>query len=147
MDQADEQKLLWVKDPKEVWRLATVVSQTDSEVTVSGSSVADSQVVPVNDTAIYDISHSLPLDDLSRYNNLSEAPLLQGLKKRFGGQEIYTWTGTPRALVIVDKCNSPFSPSLNPAPFQNPPLPSPNPPRRRPPLREPVPGHTQFVHP
>jgi len=93
MDHADEQKLLWVKDPKEVWRLATVQSQTDAEVTVSGSTGAETLTLPLKDTAIYDISHSLPLDDLSRYNNLSEAPLLQGLKKRFDGQEIYTWTG------------------------------------------------------
>ena len=94
MDQSDEKLLIWVKDPKEVWRLATVQSQTDTEVVVSGpGSSGQSKTVPLKDTAVYDISHSLPLDDLSRYNNLSEAPLLHGLCKRFEQQQIYTSTG------------------------------------------------------
>jgi myosin-5 len=61
-------------------------------VVLSADGLSES-TVKVDDTAIYDISHSLPLDDLSRYNNLHEAPLLMGLKSRFSSNNIYTHCG------------------------------------------------------
>lgn len=86
MDSSEEAKKLWVPDAKDVWRLASVKSQTDtSAVVISADGISETEV-KLEDTAVYDISHSLPLDDLSRYNNLHEAPLLMGLKCRFAAQ-------------------------------------------------------------
>ena len=101
MDSSEEAKKLWVPDAKDVWRLATVVTSTDSDAMVLSADGLSESTVKVDDTAIYDISHSLPLDDLSRYNNLHEAPLLMGLKSRFSSN-VSPWEAdhfTPQLLL------------------------------------------------
>jgi myosin V len=50
-------------------------------------------MLPSNTFHPFDPSHSLDLDDISRLNNLHEAPLLHVLKRRFRDDKIYTFCG------------------------------------------------------
>ena len=94
MEKDPASSLVWVRDKKDVWRVAKIVSATDTEVVVEGKEGSGSQeTFSGSDHAIFDQTHNLPLPDLSQYNNLHEAPLLYGLKKRFADDTIYTHCG------------------------------------------------------
>ena len=91
MEQDPASSLVWVRDKKDIWRVAKIVSAADDEVVVEGKD--GNETFKGADHAIFDATHNLPLPDLSQYNNLHEAPLLYGLKKRFADDTIYTHCG------------------------------------------------------
>jgi myosin heavy subunit len=84
--------LIWIRDKKDVWRIAKIVSATEKEVVVEGKDGGE-ETFSGADHAIWDTTHNIPMSDLSQYNNLHEAPLLYGLKKRFADDTIYTHCG------------------------------------------------------
>ena len=88
-------KEIWIKDKKEVWILAQTVSSNDKEKTVHilRPHSTSPESIETSSTAVHDPSHDLDLDDISSLNNLSEAPLLHMLKRRFDNSKIYTYCG------------------------------------------------------
>ena len=92
MEKDPASSLVWVRDKKDVWRVAKIVSATDTDVVVEGKD-GSHETFSGADHAIFDQTHNLPLPDLSQYNNLHEAPLLYGLKKRLANDSIYTHCG------------------------------------------------------
>jgi len=84
---------LWVPNAQQVWRLATVVSTSDDTVTVSGLNNSPDETYSQSECNAYDFSHGVDCEDLSKLNNLGEAPLLNSLRRRFEGGKIYTNCG------------------------------------------------------
>ena len=57
--------MAWVRDEREEWRLATVVSETDTDVCVLDADGVTSRAVARADAHAHDASHDLDLDDLA----------------------------------------------------------------------------------
>ena len=82
---------VWVKDDQHCWLLATVNSSTSRSVVVTvamdGSSrkVAAADTKPVNATHLAD-----PIWDIAQVSEMSEAPLIDVLRRRFIECKIYT---------------------------------------------------------
>jgi len=83
---------VWTVSPKEVWRKATVLRSSGTILTIHNDAGTEIEV-PLTECHVFDPSHDLNLDDISRLNNLHEAPLLHVLKRRFGNNQIYTYCG------------------------------------------------------
>ena len=84
---------VWTRDPKTVWRRAQVLSSSGSVLTLLTASGHGEEDVPLSECHVYDPSHDLDLADISRLNNLHEAPMLHVLKRRFERDKIYTYCG------------------------------------------------------
>ena len=71
---------LWIKDKKHCWVLGRVTSDLGDEIEVDDGS----RVVRVNraDTLAFDPTHTNDVDDIATMNNLTEAPLLDLLRRR-----------------------------------------------------------------
>ena len=84
---------VWVPDNAEVWCLRDVMEVDPSGAPVVLSKGGEQVALRPEEYHPFDPSHGLDLDDISRLNNLHEAPLLHCLKRRFKDNNIYTWVG------------------------------------------------------
>ena len=88
---AEAGKSIWLPCPREVWSLGEIISSVDDSIKVLRDGV--SSTLPISSTSVHDPSHDLDLEDISCLNNLSEAPLLHLLQRRFKNNSIYTYCG------------------------------------------------------
>ncbi|GMH61496.1 hypothetical protein TrST_g9073 [Triparma strigata] len=84
---------VWVKDNAEVWKLQDVESTNEDGLPTVLDKSGKPVTLDLKEFHPHDPTHSLDLDDISRLNNLHEAPLLHVLKRRFNDDKIYTWVG------------------------------------------------------
>ncbi|GMH55700.1 hypothetical protein TL16_g01972 [Triparma laevis f. inornata] len=84
---------VWVKDNVEVWKLQDVESTNEEGLPTILDKGGKAVTLDLQEFHPHDPTHSLDLDDISRLNNLHEAPLLHVLKRRFNDDKIYTWVG------------------------------------------------------
>eukprot|EP00903_Cladosiphon_okamuranus_P008596 g8244.t1 len=103
-DGAKFRDLVWVPDDEKVWRAVKKApgkdcgsprkrsprSPTSDGVWVHMPGQSVSIEVPKDRTHAYDPSHALDLDDVSKMNQMHEAPLLDLLLRRFRKDAIYT---------------------------------------------------------
>ncbi|KAK7249948.1 hypothetical protein SO694_00005561 [Aureococcus anophagefferens] len=85
---------VWVPCKRDVWRLATALVRPGEELEIEVAGLdGNPQRFRRKDVRDFDPSHLVPVDDLMRVNNLSEAPLLDALARRHAADAIYTAVG------------------------------------------------------
>ena len=101
----DTSSHIWIPDEKQEWILADIVHKDGNSIFVNINGVQKS--VAFESCHSFDETHGLYLDDVAKLNNLSEAPLLDLLRRRFQKDDIYTF-------VSLLPFPFPFSPPLLP---------------------------------
>jgi len=87
----DTGKAIWISCKKDVWSLGEIISSTPTHVKVLRGN--REETLAIEETSVHDPSHDLNINDISNLNNLSEAPLLHLLRRRFVDNSIYTYCG------------------------------------------------------
>jgi myosin-5 len=91
---ATEQSYVWVPDAQKAWRVGRVVEWVGADsVRVILPDTPEPILFPREKTKVWDVSHSLYLEDAAKLNNLHEGALLNLLKSRFDNDDIYTMCG------------------------------------------------------
>lgn len=84
----DELKQVWVPDQAEIWTLRDVLGIDPTGAPLILSKGDEEVALKADEYHPFDPSHGLDMDDISRLNNLHEAPLLHCLKRRFKDNKV-----------------------------------------------------------
>ena len=91
---------LWYRHPTRAWGRGYVLQYDGTDVSLRDVETQDLVRLPMRDPETEednvhpcDMSHMDNLADIALMNNLHQAPLLDLLRRRYMGNEIYTFTG------------------------------------------------------